>query len=248
MIQINLLPPEYRPRSGTPMTRFAAIVAGVVLVASASGVYAYTHFIDLARVRELKSARTEELSAKTRLRDRSLALQREISVYEKRREAIQKINGSRTLWSRKLDQFFDVVTAQGQEASSSYLVWLETAEVPTQLSSRSRRGAARGNRAPPAGEFRFDGHLAMERDSEALALSSLFHLTLTGDPEVSGSSSEFFADFESVTNPGMEMQMKNNEEGMTPPLVGDFKYRLRLHPVDYKTKKAAAAKAAAAGR
>lgn len=90
--------------------------------------------------------------------------------------------------------------------------------------------------------------MAMERDSEALALSSLFHLTLTGDPEVSGASSEFFADFESSTNPGMEMQMKNSDEGMTPPLVGDFKYRLRLHPVDFKTKKAAAAKAAAAGR
>ena len=32
MIQINLLPPEYRPRTGTPVARFAAIVVGIVMV------------------------------------------------------------------------------------------------------------------------------------------------------------------------------------------------------------------------
>jgi len=91
MIQINLLPPEYRPRAGTPVARFVAILAGVILVASASGVYAYTHFIELSRVKELKVARDEELAAKTKLRERSLELQREIKVYENRRSAIQTI-------------------------------------------------------------------------------------------------------------------------------------------------------------
>ena len=104
MIQINLLPPEYRPRTGTPVARFVAIVVGVVLIASATGAWFYTHFIELANVQELRDVRAEEASSKERQRDHSLALQREIQVYEKRRTAIQTINRSRTLWSRKLDQ------------------------------------------------------------------------------------------------------------------------------------------------
>ena len=35
MIQINLLPPEYRPRTGTPVARFAAIVVGMITVTDA---------------------------------------------------------------------------------------------------------------------------------------------------------------------------------------------------------------------
>ncbi len=234
MIQINLLPPEYRPRAGTPVARFVAILAGVVLVASASGVYAYTHFIELSRVKELKVARDEELAAKTKLRERSLELQREIKIYENRRTAIQTINQSRTLWSRKLDQFFDVVTAQGNP--DAYLCWLENVEVPTQLASR-RRGARRGAaKSQPAGELRFDGHLGMEDNRKALMLSSTFHKALTGDPEVTGQPTDFFADFQSITNPGIEIQRVRGKQELIPPVVGDFKYQLKLHPLDHKTK------------
>ena len=69
MIQINLLPPEYRPRTGTPVTRFVAIVVGVVLVASATGVWFYTHFIELANTKELRDVRAEEATSKERQRD-----------------------------------------------------------------------------------------------------------------------------------------------------------------------------------
>ena len=59
MIQINLLPPEYRPRQGTPVARFIAIVAGVVVIACAGGAYAYTHFVELAKVKEMRSSRED---------------------------------------------------------------------------------------------------------------------------------------------------------------------------------------------
>lgn len=235
MIKINLLPPEYRPRTGTPVARFVAIVAGVILVASSAGVFAYTHFIDLTRARELRIARTDELEAKSKLRDRSLALQKEIQVYEKRRKAIQTINGSRTLWSRKLDQFFDIVTGHGTD--ESYLVWMESCEVPVQLAARTRRGNRRGQ-PPPTSEFKFQGHVAMNDDNEGLALSSTFHKALTGDPEVTGRPTEFFFDFQSVSNPGLEI-VKNHrkeDEDLIPPIVGDFKYELKLKPLDGKSK------------
>ncbi len=136
MIQINLLPPEYRPRTGTPVARFVAIVVGVVLVASATGVLFYTHFIELANTQELRDVRAEEATSKERQRDYSMALQREIDVYEKRRNAIQTINRSRTLWSRKLDQFFDIVTSQTNQ--DAYQVWLDTLEVPPAARARRR--------------------------------------------------------------------------------------------------------------
>ncbi len=243
MIQINLLPPEYRPRSGTPVARFVAIVAGVILIASAGGAYAYTHFIELAKVKELKDAREEERRAKEMQRDRSLALQREVSVYEKRREAIQTINRSRTLWSRKLDQFFDIVTGQANE--DAYKVWLEMIEVPTQLStSRSRKRSKKGRNKrgveESAGEFKFEGYMAMENDQEALALGSVFHNALTGDPETTGEPTDFFRDFMYITNPNVEILTTKTNDGETelvPPVVGSFKAELKLKPVEKSKQK-----------
>jgi len=242
MIQINLLPPEYRPRSGTPVARFVAIVAGVILVAGAGGAYAYTHFIELAKVQELKEARDEERRAKEMQRDRSLALQREITVYEKRREAIQTINRSRTLWSRKLDQFFDIVTGQANE--DAYKVWLETIEVPTQLSSgRTRRKSKNRKKravAESAGEFTFEGYMAMEDDQEALALGSAFHIAVTGAPETTGEPTDFFRDFMFITNPNVEIinsKSSDGERDLVPPVVGVFKAELKLKPVQTSKKK-----------
>ena len=115
MIQINLLPDEYRKRSGTPIARFVATLVGVVAVLGACGMYGYTHFIELKRATDLRDSRAAETETKERLGDRSLALQREIDAYTKRRKAIQTISRSRTLWSKKLDQFFDIVTGHGTD-------------------------------------------------------------------------------------------------------------------------------------
>ena len=233
MIKINLLPPEYRPRTGTPVARFAAIVVGVVLVASASGAYAYTHFIELARVTQLRDARTEEVRGKEIQRDRSLALQREIDIYEKRRTAIQTINRSRTLWSRKLDQFFDIVTSQTSQ--DSYPVWLDTLEVPQQVSSsRGRRPNRRRGEEAHGGILRCSGYLAMDTTSEAPALSSSLFKALTGDPDVTGETNDFFRDFISINNPNISVveTSSRSDEPLEPPVVGAFKYELKLKAPD----------------
>lgn len=233
MIQINLLPPEYRPRTGTPVARFIAILAGVILVASASGAYAYTHFIQLRNVQELRDVKTEEARSKEAQRDRSLALQREIDLYEKRRSAIQEINRTRTLWSRKLDQFFDIVTNHNSE--ESYKVWLESIEVPPQpaptANARGRRRSRRGE-VEHGGAFKFDGLLAMDASSEAPALSSAFFRALTGDPDATGERTDFFEDFIRINNPNISVnqQRATSGEELVPPVVGAFHYELLLAP------------------
>jgi hypothetical protein len=251
MIQINLLPPEYRAKTGTPVARFVAIVSGVVVLACASGAYAYTHFIELAKVRELRQTREEEALGQERRKKHSLDLQAEIDLYEKRRAAIQTVNRSRTLWSRKLDQFFDIVTNQGTD--ETYKVWIESLEVPPQLVAGGKR-AALGKKGQPAdgGQFKFSGFLAMESESEWLPHVSAFHKALTGDPESTGRATDFFADFMRVNNPNGKIvgtQGGKGEEELTPPVVGSFDYELTLLPkAQPDAAKTPAAKSAKASR
>jgi cell division protein FtsB len=241
MIQINLLPSEYRPRTGTPVGRFVAIVVGIVMVLSAGGAYAYTHFIELSKVRELKRSRAEEARSTEMQRDRSLRLQDEIAMYEQRRLAIKTINRSRTLWSRKLDQFYDIVTSRDVDDTSA--VWLDDIEVPVKVVSMRRRRTPRKRRGPktvePAAKFKFEGYMAMANTAEAPALLSTFHKALTGDPERTGKPTAFFKDFLTINNPNIEMmrtRSKRNVE-LVPEHVGVFGYELGLAPPDLGTKK-----------
>ncbi|MDA1194838.1 MAG: hypothetical protein O2894_06605 [Planctomycetota bacterium] len=240
MIQINLLPPEYRPRTGTPVARFAAIVVGIVLVLSAGGAYAYTHFIELTKVRELKRSREEEVRSTEMQRDRSLRLQQEIDMYEQRRTAIQTINRSRTLWSRKLDQFFDIVT--GRDVDDTSALWLETCEVPVKAATMRRRkpttGRAKTQVVEPAAQFKVEGYMAMANDADAPALLSTFHKAITGDPERTGKPTDFFGDFLAINNPNIEMmrQRARGRQDLIAPLVGAFSYELGLAPPDIDGK------------
>ncbi len=238
MIQINLLPPEHRPRTGTPVARFAAIVVGVVMVLASGGVFAYTRFIALANAHDIRLVKENEVRAKEALRDHSLRLAAELDGFEKRREAIQKITRARTLWSRKLDQFFDIVTSQ--TTKETFHVWLDSVEAPSQLAAGrrlpGRTAGARAKAVVPAGELKLSGFLAMESDAEAPALLSSFHKALTGDPENTGRPTEFFADFMSINNPNIEMlretNRRPNEAELVPPRVGAFNYELKLHPLE----------------
>jgi cell division protein FtsB len=248
VIQINLLPPEYRARAGTPVARFAAIVVGVVMVLGAAGAFAYTRYIALANAKEIRQVKENEARSKEAQKERSLQLAAEIDVYERRREAIQKITRARTLWSRKLDQFFDIVTNQATQ--ETFHVWLDTIEAPTQLAAGRRptgKAAARRKTLTPAGELKFAGFLAMENDAEALALMSSFHKALTGDPENTGRATEFYADFMSINNPNIEMlregASRRDRAELTPPRVGAFGYELKLHPLEVGMSAAKPAKA-----
>jgi cell division protein FtsB len=240
MIQINLLPPEYRPRTGTPVVRFVAIVVGVVLIASATGAWFYTHFIQLSNVLEIRDVLTEEATTKDQQKQRSLALQSEIDLYEKRRTAIQTVNRSRTLWSRKLDQFYDIITQQ--DDTGAYKVWLDTIEVPPQKMVVKSRGRRRKGAQANGGTFRFTGFMAMDSQSDAPALSSLLFRALTGDPEATGERTEFFKDFLAINNPNVSVVKRTGaeqEEELLPPIVATYRYELLLKPPEKPGKRGA---------
>lgn len=241
MIRVNLLPPEYRAAAGTPVGRFVAIIAGVVAVVGAGCFYAYTHFVQLQKVREVRALREEEAANKDRQKERSLALQREIDEYQQRRRAIQTINRNRVLWSRKLDQFFDIVANR----EAPYNAWLEELEIPTQMAANRRPGQL--GAPQDGGEFRFAGFLAMQTRNEALAQNSAFYKAMTGDPDGTGRASEFFTDFVSISNPNIEIVTQGSSKVLSPPVTGAFKCELRLRPPTVDAKKPATSAAPAAG-
>ena len=236
MIHVNLLPPEYRPRTGTPVARFAAVLIGLTAVLSAGGVYAYTHFIRLANTRDLRDTRQGEPVAKERLRDVSLSLQKEIDVYVKRRVAIQTINRSRTLWSRKLDQFFDIVTSHGRE--HQLVAWLDSINVPRQVGKMGGKGRARGKgkKGEPesAGKLECTGYLAMDDNTQALSVMAAFHTAITGTRE-SGATT-FFSDFQHIDNPSIVMQRGSGDKDLIPPHKGAFKLAMMLNPIKLDAK------------
>lgn len=228
MIEINLLPPELRARTGTPRARFVAIVSGVVAVTLALGAFGWVH-IELGRVRDLRTAREDEALAQEQRKKHSLDLQAEIEMYERRRTAIQTINRSRILWSQKLDQLFDIVTRQAGD--TPYLAWLDAVEVPAQPIA-TKRAATPGRQAADGGQLKFRGLLAMEQESSALAHSSALYTALTGDPDATGQATEFFADFQRINNPSVLIvqDRAGMERPRSPAVVGEFRYELSLVP------------------
>ena len=174
-------------------------------------------------------------------------------MFTKRRTAIQTINRSRTLWSKKLDQLFDIVTNQGGD--ESYRAWIEKLEVPPQAVTAKKRLPAAGKKGQPidGGQLKIQGLLALESESDAPAHISAFHRALTGDPETTNRPTEFFMDFLRINNPNVKIvpPRGKDEEQLEPPVVAEFKYELALiskEPVPVAKPAAKTAKGAKAAK
>jgi hypothetical protein len=124
MIKVNLLPPEYRKVDGTPIGRLVATIGAVTLVTASGGYWAYSHFQVLAQVRDERLEQEVQLATVKAQAERSKALLAEFKEYERRRTTIEQIGASRILWSKKLDEFADIIQNKGD--TKRHLVWLNT--------------------------------------------------------------------------------------------------------------------------
>lgn len=122
MIKVNLLPPEYRKVDGTPIGRLVATIAAVTLVTASGGYWGYSHFQLLAQVRDERIEQEVQLATVKAQAERSKALLAEFKEYERRRTTIEQIGASRILWSKKLDEFADIIQNKGDQ--KRHLVWL----------------------------------------------------------------------------------------------------------------------------
>lgn len=159
MIKVNLLPPEYRKVDGTPVARLAVTIAGVVLVACGAGAWGYVHLAMLAQIRDERIQKEEELASLKAQAERSQALLKEFKEYQRRRETIEKIGTSRILWSKKLDEFADLIHNKGD--TKRHLVWLNTirtqgGRMPNSPVSMTIHGWSAGDMSRKLSDFNSD--------------------------------------------------------------------------------------------
>ncbi|MFQ5843644.1 MAG: PilN domain-containing protein [Planctomycetota bacterium] len=206
MIRVNLLPPEYRKLESTPLARFIAIRVGALLIASELGVYGYVRYSELRSVREVRTATEAEYQNKKAQADVSLNLRKEIQAYEARRKAIQQVASRRILWSRKLDEFLDILHNKGDR--HEYFVWLKKLQVAPPRAQGRRKGPGSG------GNFTFEGF------SESIEFSKVTNLRNAVRKDA------FFRDFQRISRPNFEAIIWDDEK--TPDRAGRFSFSLEL--------------------
>jgi len=104
MIEINLLPQEYRVQERTPLGLFLTIVVGICTV-GAVGVYEMKLQGDLAEKTKQKTDLTNQKTEWDAKKAATVELEKKIETAKKRQETIIQISQSKMIWSQKLAQF-----------------------------------------------------------------------------------------------------------------------------------------------
>jgi hypothetical protein len=211
VIEINLLPHEYRKTESTPIARFIAIIAGAVLVTSGLVAYGFVHYSKLKGVREVREATEATYANKKAQADVSLSLQTEITNYEARRKAITQVARKRILQSRKLDEFLDLIHNRGDR--STYFVWLKN------LVIRPARAVRRGK--PTSG-----GSMAFAGFSESVEFSRITNLRDAIKKD------SFFQDYKTISPPNFKAVEWDDE--LEPKKAGKFSFDLSFKPLGWR--------------
>jgi Tfp pilus assembly protein PilN len=175
MIRVNLLPQEYRKAESTPLKQFFATVGAVVVVALAVVALAFIHLGKLGpKEQDLKNIQDEVTTQAAKVKD-SKELAAWLQEYKTQYEKIDKVAMTRVLWSRKIDQVWEVVV--NPNPSNKYEVWLKN--LSGKVVDTSKTG----------GEVAFSGASA---GPQVYRLSD-FHESVT--------QSDFYKDFQAITYP-----------------------------------------------
>jgi hypothetical protein len=103
MIEINLLPPEFRIQERTPLGLFLTVVVGICLVGSGV-IYGINLNGDLRRQNDEKTRLEADKTRWLAERDRVTALNTKIATARRRQETIIEISQTKIMWSQKLCQ------------------------------------------------------------------------------------------------------------------------------------------------
>lgn len=141
MIQINLLPDEYRRAQRTPVRVFAAIALGVTVNATLGAVWLWNQLGPGAEVEQKLEVLQGDLDTLVPLVNYHQALEKETKLYESREKTLDEIVAQRVSWTEKVDELVDVINDGGDD-QSKYLIWLDNLNV-----SQSERAARPGGQA-----------------------------------------------------------------------------------------------------
>ncbi len=215
MIQVNLLPAEYRKAESTPIVRFLAILGGVVVTCGAICTFLYVHFALVDKWETMRKHKEEIYYGQKKMAEHSLSLQREIDDYRKRRTTIETAARKRIVWSRKLDELFDVID-NASSREGNHQIWLTSLSAAVTAEGRKRkRGQTEGG-----GELAFRGFSASE-DFSRLA-------NFRDDLQ----SHAFFEDFQTIDSPAWSVVRFSDE--LQPSAAGQIEHKLVLKPLDWR--------------
>lgn len=230
MTKINLLPQDYRKKAATPMTVLLPTVGSITLVLLLGFGWAWLHFAELAKVEGVRGDLETTLQSKGPSLAYVASLRDEHADFENRKSTIKEIASSRVLWTKKLDELFDIAT--NDDGGSQYLIWLSSLEVKPPTTGRGKTAAL--------GEtLTMKGHCFAEKSP--LQHYNQFHAAVK--------RSDFFRDFAALDDPaGKAVEF---DDKMKPASAWAMDLTLTMKPRDPqkpgpKDTKAAAPKTAEA--
>ncbi len=215
MITVNLVPKEALRKERTPVGQFAVILLCVLAGVGSLAAFLYMEFGRLAEVESELNKVTAELDLVKPHRMYADSLMSEKKEYARRTETIQGIGAARVLWSKKMDQFWEVIHNNGD--AGRHNVWI------TSLSAKSPGKGKGKSKRQTSGTFNIAGYSA---GVQAKKLSN-FHRDLT--------ESSFFKDFFEINDPGGSVQyFKDDKE---PKEAWKFNFQLKMEAKAKSKKK-----------
>jgi hypothetical protein len=144
MITINLLPEEFRRRERTPIRIFAATMAAAAVLAGLGGTLAFLWFGKLATAEAVLARLEEDRTGMEPQLKHHAALSAEVTETEKWQQTLRELRNNRIPWTRKLDQFIDLVSQSGDQGK--YMIWFTDFSVQQSIDNKSSGGtvAAKG--------------------------------------------------------------------------------------------------------
>ena len=200
MIQINLLPDEYKRATTVPPKSLAVLGVVSLLGFGSLGALGYLFFTMRSEASSRVEIAQEQLN---NLRPRSQyadALEKEKADFEKRNSTISEIAASRILWTKKLDRLSAIVNED--RSTGRHMVWLEQLDIDSRVDTA-------------AGGVKLRGHSATANVENV----SNFHEDLQADPV-------FAEGFETFTAPGSKRGELS--EDLEPAEQMDFDFQVLL--------------------
>lgn len=173
MIRVNLLPQEYRKVEATPLKQFFATVGAVVVAALAVVGWLYVHYGVLKPTQqELENIKNSVTTQGPQVK-LSKDLASWVQEYKGQYGKIDEVAENRIVWSRKLDELWDLVVTPPTQ--NKYEVWLRNLDCRLNPSAKS------------GGDIKFGGTSA---GGQVYKLSDFNEALQSGD---------FYKDFQSLS-------------------------------------------------
>ena len=151
MIRINLLPEEYRRKQRTPVKLMLAVTGAVAVNASLLAWWCWAAFGVAAEIRTERSVLQTDLDGLKPQVAYHKSLETESRQYKAREDALAEITRSRISWTRKLDEFIDVVNRG--DGGNRHLIWLDDLTVTQETDPRRNT----------SGSFKAAGHSGSDK-------------------------------------------------------------------------------------